>query len=100
MMRYYFYFHLAHYPVALITKIGDNRQDQARLEMIESLTSTQSKQSFMFEPCSEDFDKWQEYDERVRNQKRFVNFIDLWRFHFSPLHANSWDWLLCRSVKI
>lgn len=98
MTHYYFYFNLAHYPVAFVTKVGENKQDQARLKMMLNLAQHKQPQRIMFEPMSDNYDKWKEYDPRVRQQERRINFIDLWRFHFSPLHANCWEWLLCRSI--
>lgn len=98
MTHYYFYFNLAHYPVAFVTKVGENQQDQARLRMMLNLAQHEQPQRIMFEPMSDNYALWKEYDPRVRQQERHVNFIDLWRFHFSPLHSNCWEWLLCRSI--
>lgn len=98
MTRYFFYFHLPHYPTVFITKVGDNREDQARLRMMQKLSLDEDVQTFLFEPRTEVYDHWCEVDPRVRDRVRYVNFIDLWRFHFSPLHRSDWDWLLHRSA--
>lgn len=98
MTHYYFYFHLKHYPMCFITKVGDNRQDQERLRMLLSLSEREDTQTFMFEPRTAVFDEWCRVDPRVRQYCRYVNFIDLWRFHFSPLHRDCWEWFLCRCI--
>lgn len=65
---------------------------------MQKLSLDEDVQTFMFEPRTGVFDEWQAVDPRVRQFCRYVNFIDLWRFHFSPLHRGDWDWLLCRSI--
>lgn len=98
MTRKFVFMPFEHYPTTFVVTIGDGLCDTARRLALENYLQHENVQSCFFEPYTNTYDGLRRWDKRIDENQRFINFIDLWRYFFSPRHKGCWEWLLCRSL--